>query len=88
MGRQRFFLDQALPLRFGERLLPFDAAAAKAWGQLLHRLGGNRETERLLAIDAQIAATATVAELTVCTRNVRDFERLGVVDLFNPFAMR
>lgn len=86
MRRQRLFLDEALPARFGERLLVFDAAAAKAWARLLHRLRGNREEERVLAIDAQIAAAAEAASLTICTRNQRDFVRLGVTDLVNPFA--
>ncbi len=40
----------------------------------------------LLAIDAQIAATAEIASLTLCTRNVRDFARLGITDLVDPFA--
>ena len=86
MGRQRAFLDNALPQRFGNRILSFDAAAAKAWGLLLQRLGGNRQDERLLAIDAQIAATAEIASLIVCSRNVRDFVRLGVTGVVNPFA--
>ena len=34
--------------------------------------------------DAMIAATATLHGLTVVTRNVRDFDRLGVA-AFNPF---
>jgi predicted nucleic acid-binding protein len=41
---------------------------------------------RRLAIDAQIAGTAEVADLTIATRNTVDFERLGVAALFNPFA--
>jgi predicted nucleic acid-binding protein len=86
MRVQRDFLHRALPERFGARILSFDTAAAIAWGHLLHRLRGNRQEERLLAIDAQIAAIAQVAALTLCSRNVRDFERLGVTAVVNPFA--
>jgi predicted nucleic acid-binding protein len=38
-----------------------------------------------LTEDAMIAATAAVHNLTVVTRNTRDFERLDVRTL-NPFA--
>jgi toxin FitB len=86
MRRQRHFLDTVLPDTFGDRILPFDARAAVAWGQMLVRFGGHRAEERLLAVDAQIAATAEVASLRLCSRNVRDFERLGVTEVFNPFS--
>jgi len=86
MRLQRDFLHRALPERFGERVLPFDTKTAIAWGRLLQGLQGNRQDERLLAIDAQIAATAQVASLTLCSRNVRDFARLSVKDIVNPFA--
>jgi predicted nucleic acid-binding protein len=86
MRLQRDFLHRALPERFGERILSFDAEAAIVWGRLLQGLRGNREDERLLAVDAQIAATAEVAALTVCSRNVRDFARLGVTALVDPFG--
>ena len=85
MSVQRDFLYRRLPERFGARILPLDADAAIIWGRLLQRLRGNREAERLLAIDAQIAAIAEAASLTVCSRNVRDFERLGVTAIVNPF---
>jgi predicted nucleic acid-binding protein len=86
MRLQRDFLHRALPERFGERVLPFDTETAITWGHLLQGLKGNRQDERMLAIDAQIAATAEVASLTLCSRNVRDFARLGVTDIVNPFA--
>ena len=52
---------------------------------MLRRFAGNRTEERLFVIDAQIAATAEAASLRLCTRNVRDFERLGISEVFNPF---
>ena len=47
------------------------------------RSGGHRRSDTLLE-DAMIAATALAHQLTVVTRNVRDFDRLGI-DLLNPF---
>jgi toxin FitB len=60
-------------------LLPMDVQAFRRWARLLHRRSSD------LVEDAMIAATAHVHDLTVVTRNVRDFERLGVRTL-NPFA--
>jgi predicted nucleic acid-binding protein len=82
---QRDFLSRQLPERFGSRILPFDAAAAIVWGRLMRGLRGNREDERRLAIDAQIAAIAEIASLTLCSRNHRDFVQLGVGSVFDPF---
>ena len=44
----------------------------------------HRRSDTLLQ-DAMIAAVAVVHRLSVVTRNVRDFERLGVATL-DPFA--
>ncbi len=87
MSRQRDFLSRVLPDIFGNRILPFDGRAAIEWGRILCRLSGNRAEERLLAIDAQIAATAEAASLTLCSRNIKDFERLGISNVFNPFEV-
>ncbi len=59
-------------------VLPMDAATFRAWAKLMHR-----QAESLYE-DAMIAASALVHNLTVVTRNVRDFERFPV-KLFNPF---
>jgi toxin FitB len=63
---------------FGERILPLDADAAQVWGRLR---GPNPDH----ALDKQIAAIALVNDLTLATRNLADFEGLGV-RLRNPFA--
>ena len=44
----------------------------------------HRRSDDLLE-DAMIAATATVHNLTVVTRNIRDFEPFGVATL-DPFS--
>ena len=59
-------------------VLALDAAAFREWARLMHRRSDT------LTQDAMIAAVATVHRLTVVTRNVRDFDQLGVPTL-NPF---
>jgi toxin FitB len=62
-------------------VLPMDAGIFRVWARLMHRRSND------LIEDAMIAATATVHHLTVVTRNVRDFDRLGVKTL-SPFSAR
>jgi predicted nucleic acid-binding protein len=61
-------------------VLPMDAAIFRAWARLMHRKSDT------LYEDAMIAATAKVHGLTVATRNVSDFNALGL-EVFNPFAL-
>ena len=60
-------------------VLAVDAAAFREWARLMHRQSDT------LYEDAMIAATARTQGLTVGTRNVEDFNALGV-DVFNPFV--
>ena len=69
------WLDQVLA---SYSVLPMDAATFREWARLKHR-----KSESLIE-DAMIAATANVHRLTVITRNVRDFEELGVA-VVNPW---
>ncbi len=59
-------------------ILPMDGAAFREWARLKHR-----KSDTLIE-DAMIAATAIIHELTVATRNTRDFRDFGV-NLVNPF---
>ena len=59
-------------------VLPMDAPAFRQWARLVH---GRSDT---MTEDAMIAATAKVHRMTVITRNVSDFDRLGVAS-HNPF---
>lgn len=71
------WLDQMLTI-YGDRILPFDLAAARRWGALSAILGNE-------GADLQIAATAIEHGLTVVTRNVSDFEPTGVA-VIDPFS--
>jgi toxin FitB len=69
--------DQILP-RFEGRILPIDTAVAQ---RRAHLHVPDPRAER----DALIAATALVHGLTVVTRNIADFKRLGV-QLLDPWV--
>lgn len=73
------WLEADLPAFFLGRLLPVDAPVADRWGRLLAAA-----SRPLPAIDSLLAATALHHDLTLVTRNVRDFEGLGV-GLVNPW---
>jgi hypothetical protein len=63
--------------------LPWDAAISRGWAKLVVDL--KRKRDKLPLLDSMIAATALHHELTVATRNTRDFERAGV-KVLDPFA--
>lgn len=68
--------------RFGSNVIEFDLYAAVKFGEVFSRRNGmGRPISRL---DAMIAAICLVHGATLATRNVRDFDGLGL-KLVNPF---
>jgi toxin FitB len=86
-GRSRTRLDewlrQDLPLRFEGRVLSIDPAVADAWGKIVARR--ERMGRPIGVMDAFMAATAEVHELTLVTRNASDFVP-SVTSVFDPWT--
>lgn len=59
-------------------LLPMDATTFRAWARLMHRKSNT------LSENAMITGKAKVHGLALVTRNVADFNALGL-GVFNPF---
>ncbi|MBX9778667.1 MAG: type II toxin-antitoxin system VapC family toxin [Xanthobacteraceae bacterium] len=82
-GRRRERLDTwlsvELPDRFEARVLAIDAAVADQWGKMT--AAGKTAGRPIGAMDAFLAATATVHDLTIVTRNVADFANVEVATL-------
>jgi predicted nucleic acid-binding protein len=76
-------IHEKVPFWFQDRILPVTLMIAERWGVL--------DGERQLAgrpmniADGMIAATALEHDLTVVTRNVKDFAGLGVA-VFSPWG--
>jgi len=86
LGKRRHDLERWLDIEvrdwFADRILPLTDAIADLWGRLEARR--QRLGLPLNTADGQIAATALEHNLTVVTRNVEDFEELGV-RIHNPW---
>ena len=74
----RVWLEQQVIPGFADRVLPIDMVIAR-------RCAGLQVPNPRPDRDALIAATALVLDLTVVTRNVRDFEGTSVA-LCNPWS--
>lgn len=77
------WLTRDLPQRFEQRVLPVDEPVALAWGDLMGL--AKRRGRGLSSMDGLIAATAVARQLTLATRNTKDFEGFGV-ELFDPWT--
>jgi len=69
---------EALMTEYRDHVLDINQDIAQVWGRL-------RAPHPENALDKQIAATALIYELTVVTRNHKDFDKTGV-RVLNPFT--
>ena len=86
-GARRRGLAKAAEQAFGDlfagRVLPFDSAAARIFAEIA---SARRSSGRPVSQpDGQIGAIARCRNMAVATRNVRDFEGMGI-ELINPWA--
>ena len=86
-GRRKNELEAAmtrwLEVGFGERILPFDSAAARHYAEIASRR--RRAGRPIEGADCQIAAISRVRGAVLVTRNVRDFSDTGV-ELIDPWG--
>ena len=87
-GRRRDRLRTALDsvvASYTDRVLPLDRAGSE-WSAIFRAQA--RQAGRLLRLsDALIAGIAKANDLTVATRNIRDFAGLDI-EVFNPWDLR
>jgi predicted nucleic acid-binding protein len=76
------WLTGSLPARFEGRVLDIDSRIADAWGIVMAR--GQRAGASVSVMDAFFAATAEIHRLTLVTRNVQHFLKLGI-SLLDPW---
>jgi len=86
-GRRRsqleHWLEVELPTQYADRLLPISAEVAEIWGAMAAE--AQLRGIAMPIIDGLIAATAKHHELTVVTRNVKDFRMWGI-PVTNPWT--
>jgi predicted nucleic acid-binding protein len=76
------WLGSDLAVRFANRILPVDESVADRWGRIA--ADSAAEGSPLSVIDGLLAATALHHNLTLVSRNVKDFATTRV-PLFNPW---
>lgn len=78
--------EQMFEQDFAGNCLSFDAAAAKNYAVIVATR--SRQGRAISSEDAQIAAIALSADLTVVTRNTKDFENIHGLSVINPWQTK
>jgi toxin FitB len=76
------WLNEELPQRFIDRIVPIDAKVILEWGRLAGSL--EKEGKLMSVIDSLIAAIALHNNFILVTRNEADFENTAV-EILNPW---
>ena len=76
------WVNEDLAQRFDQRILHIDDEIAAQWGKLLGE--GEQSGQCIPAVDALIAATALVHDLTIVTRNTNDLRHIDI-SMKNPW---
>jgi len=76
------WLTQDLEAWFSGRVLPVDRQVAARWASLVAQ--GVRAGRPMPTVDSLIAATGLAYDLTIVTRNTKDFEGIGAATI-NPW---
>ncbi len=69
-------LERMLETGFANRVLPFDSSAVHAYAGITS--ARRRRGRPIAQADCQIAAIARVRGMAVATRNIQDFEEIGI----------
>jgi toxin FitB len=77
------WLDNEILPWLAERVLPVTLEIAEYWGELAAQSSAKGRPRAV--IDALLAATAARHDFALVTRNVRDYEDLGI-SILNPWA--
>lgn len=77
------WMQEVLLPWFGDRIIPVSLSVAKRWGELQEQC-----PRTIPSIDLLIAATALQHDLTVVTRNAKDFQDVPGVTFLNPWVSR
>ena len=75
-------LERMLETGFANRVLPFDSVASRAYAVIA--AAWRRRGRPIAQADCQIAAIARARGMAVATRNIRDFEDMGI-EIFDPW---
>lgn len=86
-GKRKNALSQAAAAMFSQfesRCLAFDCPASIFYAEIV--AGGTRSGKPISVEDAQIASIALTNDYLVVTRNLRDFESIDKLKLYDPWS--
>ncbi len=86
-SRQKYYLAfvDELIKNYGDRVITIDTNTCLLWGEAFARGRLNGKTPQV--VDSLIAALAVQHNLTLVTRNIKDFEHFSDLKVLNPWLV-